>query len=166
MAIKINYLKKTDNQSTKNLVLFSNAKFNINNLKKYLSNSEYSYIEDLLKTSDLKKNLFVFEVNSKKNIVLISIKENLKNSNVENLGAEFYGRINYGKDSEYIIISDSIISKNKNFLGHFLHGLKLKSYQFSKYKSKKERMLFPMINHLSRPQSSSGSQFSIISCIS
>tara|TARA_B100001559_G_C16490820_1_gene618367 strand:+ start:838 stop:2295 length:1458 start_codon:yes stop_codon:yes gene_type:complete len=138
MAIKINYLKKTDNQSTKNLVLFSNAKFNINNLKKYLSNSEYSYIEDLLKTSDLKKNLFVFEVNSKKNIVLISIKENLKNSNVENLGAEFYGRINYGKDSEYIIISDSIISKNKNFLGHFLHGLKLKSYQFSKYKSKKE----------------------------
>ena len=34
--------------------------------------------------------------------------------------------------------SDSIDSKNDIFLGHFLHGLKLKSYKFNKYKSKKE----------------------------
>ena len=73
MPIKINYSQKTNSQSSANLVLFSNEKFNINGLKKYLSNSEFSYINDLLKTSDLKKNLFVFEVNSKKKIVLISI---------------------------------------------------------------------------------------------
>ena len=29
-------------------------------------------------------------------------------------------------------------SKYDNFLGHFLHGLKLKSYEFKKYKSKKD----------------------------
>ena len=29
-------------------------------------------------------------------------------------------------------------SKDENFLGHFLHGLKLKSYEFKKYKTKKE----------------------------
>ena len=40
-----------------NLVLFSDEKFSLNNLKKFLSNSEFSYINDLLKTSDLKKNL-------------------------------------------------------------------------------------------------------------
>ena len=56
---------------------------------------------------------------------------------IENLGAEFYGRINSTKSDNYYIISDSIISKNKNFLGYFLHGLKLKSYEFKKYKSKK-----------------------------
>ncbi len=138
MSIKINYSKKTISKSSANLVLFSNDKFNISPLKKNLSNSEFSYINDLLKTSDLKKNLFVFELNSKKNIVLISIKNNLKNSDIENLGAEFYGRVNYGKNSEYFIISDSIIDKYDNFLGHFLHGLKLKSYEFKKYKSKKE----------------------------
>ena len=66
MSIKINYSKKTISKSSSNLVLFSNDKFNISSLKKNLSNSEYSYINDLLKTSDLKKNLFVFEVNSKK----------------------------------------------------------------------------------------------------
>ena len=134
MSIKINYSKKTDSKYTANLVLFSNEKFNISGLKKYLSNSEFSYINDLLKTSDLKKNLFVFEVNSKKKIVLISIKNNLKTSDVENVGAEFYKRINYGKNSEYFIISDSIEGKHENFLGHFLHGLKLKSYEFKKYK--------------------------------
>ena len=141
MPIKINYLTKTSSEPSANLVLFSNEKFNINGLKKYLSNSEFSYINDLLKTSDLKKNLFVFEVNSKKKIVLISIKNNLKTSDVENLGAEFYKRINYGKNSEYFIISDSIVGKHDNFLGHFLHGLKLKSYEFKKYKTKKETRL-------------------------
>ena len=66
MSVKINYLKKTIDKSPANLVLFSDEKFNINGLKKYLSNSEFSYISDLLKTSDLKKNIFIFEVNSKK----------------------------------------------------------------------------------------------------
>ena len=73
----------------------------------------------------------------KKKIVLISIKKDLKSFDVENLGAEFYGRVNYGKNSEYFISTDSINSKHKNFIGHFLHGLKLKSYEFDKYKSKK-----------------------------
>ena len=140
MSIKINYLK-TNNKSPANLILFSNEKFNTSSLKKYLSNSEFSYINDLLKTSDLKKNLLVFELTSKKNIVLISIKNNLKTSDVENLGAELYGRINYGKNREYNVISDSIVSKQNNFLGHFLHGLKLKSYEFKKYKTKKETRL-------------------------
>ncbi len=138
MSININYTKKNISKTSANIVLFSNEKFNIASLKKYLSNSEFSYINDLLKTSDIKKNLFVFELNSKKNIVLVSIKNNLKTSDIENLGAEFFGRINYGKNSEYFVISDSIVGKYDNFLGYFLHGLKLKSYQFNKYKSKKE----------------------------
>ena len=141
MPVKINYSKQSDKSSTLNQVLFSDEKFNTKNLRKYLLNSELNYISDLLKTSDLKKNLLVFEVNSKKKIVIVSIKKNLKTSEIENLGAEFYARVNYGKNSEYLIISDSIISKNKNFLGHFLHGVKLKSYDFNKYKTKKETRL-------------------------
>ena len=55
------------------------------------------------------------------------------------MGAEFYERINHGKNSEYFLISDSLENNNQNFLSHFLHGLKLKSYSFKKYKSKKEK---------------------------
>ena len=141
MSVKINYSKNTYNENSSNLVLFSNDKFNLNNLKKFLKNSEFSYINDLLKTNDLKKNLLIFDLSSKKKIVLISIKNNLKSSDIENLGAEFYGCINHGKNSEYFIISDSINTKHNNFLGHFLHGLKLKSYEFNKYKSKNETRL-------------------------
>ena len=66
MSIAINYKNKTPTKSSSNLVLFVDEKFSINNLKKYLSNIELSYINDLLKTSDLKKNMFLFEINSKK----------------------------------------------------------------------------------------------------
>ena len=138
MSIKINYKNNSLTKPKNNLVLFVDEKFNINPLKNQISKLEFAYINDLLKTSDLNKNLFVFELNSKKKIVLASIKKNIKTSDIENLGAEFYGRINYGKNTEYYVYSDSIIHKNKNFIGHFLHGLKLKSYEFNKYKSKKE----------------------------
>ena len=141
MTININYKNSGSKNLSANLVLFTSEKFNIVDLKKYISNSEFSYINDLLKTSDLKKNLFVFEVNSKKKIILISIKNNLKSSDIENLGAELFGRINHGKNSEYFINTDSINSKQKNFIGYFLHGLKLKSYEFKKYKTNKESRL-------------------------
>ena len=138
MTIKINYSKKLSGKTSGNLILFSDDKYSLNRLKKHLSNSEFSYISDLLKTSDLKKKLLVFEVHSKKKIVIISIKKNSKNFDIENLGAELYSRINYGKNTEYYLNSDSLTEKNENLVGHFLHGLILKSYEFKKYKTKKE----------------------------
>ncbi len=59
MSIEINYSKISKDKISSNLVLFSNEKFNLSNLKSHLSNSEFSYINDLLKTSDLKKT-FLF----------------------------------------------------------------------------------------------------------
>jgi len=161
MSIKINYSKKTNHKLSSNIVLFVNEKFNIAALKNFISTKEFSYINDLLKTSDLKKNIFVYEVNSKKKIVLISIKNNLKISEVENLGAEFYGRINYGKNSEYYLNSDSVVSKQNNFLGHFLHGLKLKSYSFNKYKTKKEvrQISINIIGNKNKPSSQNQLKF-------
>ena len=66
MSIKINYSNKSISKSSANLVFFTDEKFNIGNLKKYISSNEFSYTDDLLKESDLKKNMFIFEVNSKK----------------------------------------------------------------------------------------------------
>ena len=66
MAIKINYSKKKSGNTSANQVLFCNEKFNITNLKKYLSNSEFSYIQDLLKTSDLKKIYLYLSLMQKK----------------------------------------------------------------------------------------------------
>ena len=136
MSIKINYKNIISTKSTINLVLFVNENFNIKDIKKYISNSEFSYIADLLKNSDLKKDTLFFEVNSKKTIFLVSVKKNIKISDIENLGAKFHSYINFDKKDEYFINSDTVNDKTKNFIGYFLHGLKLKSYEFNIYKSK------------------------------
>ena len=141
MSIKISLKKSILRKTSSNLVLFVDEKFNTKSIKKYISSSEFSYISDLLKTIDLKKKLVTFELSSKKKVVLISIKKNLKNHDIENLGADFYDLINNKKRTAYFINSDSIVSNNKNFIGHFLHGLKLKSYSFRKYKTKNEKKL-------------------------
>ena len=49
MILKINYSKKKINYSSSNIVIFCNDKFQSNSLRKNLSNSELSYINDLLK---------------------------------------------------------------------------------------------------------------------
>ena len=141
MSIEIKHNNIDLKKPSTNLILFVEENFNINGLKKYISNIEFSYINDLLKNSDLKKNIFVFEVNSKKTIFLISIKKNLETSDIESLGAEFHSHINYDKKNDYFVNSDTVNSKIENFVGYFLHGLKLKSYEFNIYKSKKDKRL-------------------------
>ena len=160
MTVKIKYFNKIKKISS-NIVLFVNEKFKINDLKKYISSEEFNYINELLKTSDIKKNMLVFEINSKKKIVLISIKNDSKTSDIENLGAEFYRRVNYGKNSDYFIISDTVIGEHDNFLGHFLHGLKLKSYEFKKYKTKKETRLISInvLGNKNRPSTQNQLKF-------
>ena len=141
MTVQINYKKSVLKNTKSNPILFVGENFNINGLKKHLSNLEYSYILDLLRTSDLKKDFLFFEINSRKTVYLVSIKKDLKISDVENLGAQFHSYINYEKKNDYFIDSDSINNKINNFLGHFLHGLKLKSYEFNIYKSKKKKRI-------------------------
>ena len=115
MSIKINYKNNILKKSSKNLILFVEEGFVMNKLKKYLSNIEFFYINDLLKNSDLKKDILFFEINSQKKIFLVSIKKNLKNSEIENLGAKFHSYVNYDKNNDYSINSDTINDKKENF---------------------------------------------------
>ena len=140
MTIRLKFSNST-NRPSGNIVFFVDEKFNSKNIKKNTTSYEFSFINDLLKSCDLKKNIFFFELNSKRNIILISIKKNVKSIDIENLGAEFYGRIRSEKKNQYFINSDTILSKQDNFIGHFLHGLKLKSYEFKKYKSKNNKII-------------------------
>ena len=139
MTVKIYYKNSKANKSSPNQVLFVDQKFNINDLKKHISNNEHSFIRDLLKNSDLKKNILSFDLNSKRKIILINIKDQSKSSDVESLGAEFYNFIKQNKLFNIVIDSNSLKAKpGKDFIGRFLHGLKLKSYDFKKYKTKKD----------------------------
>ena len=139
MTIQINYKQRSSIKGSSNLILFVDEKFNIGGLKKYISTNEFSYISDLLKISDLKKDFLFFYINSKKTIFLVSIKKDVKVSDIENLGAKFHGYINYDKKKDYFVNTDTINTNITNFAGYFLHGIKLKSYEFNIYKSKKDK---------------------------
>ena len=139
MSIKINYKTGTNKKNSHNLVLFVDEKFTISKLKKYISNSEYSFIQDLLKTTNIKKKIVIFDVSSKKKIILVSATKNITSSEVENLGAKFYDILKEFKSNVYQLNSDSATENIRNLVGHFIHGLVLKSYTFEKYKTKKSK---------------------------
>ena len=140
MTVQINYKNSFLKKSLFNPIFFVNEKFDLEGLKKNISINEYSYISELLKTRNIiKKDILFFKINSKKIIYLISIKKDLKISDLENLGAKFFELINDEKQNNYLINLELIKNRIENFVGHFLHGLKLKSYEFNKYKSKKNK---------------------------
>ncbi len=139
MSIQINYKINPKNISQRNLILFSNEKFDLKPLKKHMSSSDYNFVSDLIKTKNLKQKILIFDLSSRKKIILIALKQNISYSSVEKLGAKFYDLFKDLKQTQYILDSDSETSKLKNLTGYFLHGLKLKSYIFDKYKSKKNR---------------------------
>ena len=139
MNIKINFKNQAFGKSNGNLILFVDEKFNISSLKKLISISEYSYIQDLLKNEDLEKKIITFDISSKRKIILISLKKNLTNSDAENLGAKCYDLFKNLNKIEYTVNTNSITNRLKNFVGYFLHGVKLKSYIFEKYKTKKNK---------------------------
>jgi len=141
MKLRLNFINRNLKKTNINHVLFVRENFNISSLKKIISKNEFSYIDDLLKTSDFKKEILSFKINSKKTIFLVSIKKNIKILDIEKLGAKFFSFINLDKEEDYLINLDTINSELKNFVIYFLHGLKLKSYQFNIYKTKKNQKI-------------------------
>ena len=137
MTIQINYSNSSYKKKALNLVFFTDESFKITILKKYLTDKEYSFISDLLKSRDKKRKILNFEISSKKKIIFVSFSKKITNSEVENLGGKFCDLFKENKINEYLINSDTVSNKLKNFVGYFLHGIRLKSYKFEKYKTKK-----------------------------
>ncbi len=139
MSIQINYKAVPSKKKSSNLVLFVDENFNITGLKKLISNEEYSFIGDLLEINDKKKKIIAYDLNSRRRIILISIKKKITTSEVEAMGAKFYDIFKDIKQNHFDINSETAKNTLQNFVGYFLHGLRLKSYIFDKYKSKKEK---------------------------
>ncbi len=139
MSVQINYNSKNLLKNSNILTLFVDENFNTSLLKRSLSKADYIFITDLLKTKDKKEEIFFFDISSKKKIILVSFKKNITTSETENMGAKFYDKIKKFKQNYIVINSDTNKNTSKNLIGYFLHGIKLKSYIFEKYKSKKNK---------------------------
>jgi len=144
MSVQVVYKNKAKSSNSGTIALFTEDKFQIKNIRSFLSKNETSFVEKILKNKkNTKESIISFNINEKTTLILISLKKDLKGSDVENLGAEFYNFIKKNLFKDLSIITESLKSKpGKDFIGRFMHGLKLKSYEFNIYKSKKTKSLF------------------------
>jgi len=133
MTLKINYIDKLSKTSSTNLAIFVEEKVNTKLLANFFSKKQISYIEQMLKKKTFEKKINSFDLDIKKSIIFITLS---KNSNYQNLGANFYDFVKNNNLDNISILFESISNLNKNSVNNFLHGFKLKSYEFNLYKSK------------------------------
>ena len=155
MINKIGFKNSKYKKNLKNSVFFVGEKFQIETLKKFFSNKDFSYFKEITKGKDLKKKILSFDLDSKNKIILIAVKKNISDSEIETLGANFFDFIKSNNIFETNIIDNIDDLKIKNdFIKRFIHGINLKSYSFNIYKSKKinQKITINLIgkqNHLS-----------------
>ena len=133
MTIKINYIKKISKINKVNSVFFCNGKFQTSSLKGFFNSKELKFVDEILKKKITKKNILSLDLNSNTNVILIKIKPEIS---YENYGAEFYDYIKQNNLDEVSLFVNAKLDFNKKLIPNFLHGLRLKSYEFNFYKSK------------------------------
>jgi len=142
MSIKISYKKGIVEKGIKNYVLFSDENFKVNGLKKLPLAKSSNEINKTIETNKSKKKDFIsFNINSSQKIILIKIKNNQTSTDNEKKGANFYNFLKSNLQTNLTFFDNNILetqTKNKIFIEEFLHGMQLKSYEFNKYKTKKE----------------------------
>ena len=141
MTVQVLYKNKVKSSNLGVIALFAEDKFQIKNASSFLSKNEFSYVEKILKNKKkTKENIISLNINEKTTLILVSIKKDLKGFDVENLGAEFYNFVKKNLFNNVSIFAESVkIKPGKDFIGRFIHGFKLKSYEFNIYKSKKTK---------------------------
>ena len=139
MTIKIKLHKKFNKNIFHDYVIFCNSTSKIEIFDKNFSKNENRYINQIIKKTSDDLDFYIFDLNSKKKIILINLSKSLLRSGVEILGAKFYEFIKLNKIKNILInTKNEIFPKNNNFIAQFLHGLNLKSYDFNLYKTDKK----------------------------
>ena len=137
MILKEKYIKsaKLDNLSG-SIIFLANEQFEIRNINKILNLSQNNLFKKNLKNNNKKKNIFSFDISHNQKIIIISLKKN--QISFEKTGAKLFEFLKNENLNKIHIFGDTIESSNKiKCLHELVHGMKLKSYCFDKYLTKK-----------------------------
>ena len=137
MVLKEKYIKsaKLDNLSG-SIILLANEQFELRNINKILNLSQSNLIKKNLKNNNKKKDIFSFDISHNQKIIIISIKKNQKS--FEKTGAKLFEFLKNENLNKIHIFGDTVESSDKiKCLHELVHGMKLKSYCFDKYLTKK-----------------------------
>ena len=138
MSVQVVYRNNKKIANSKVQAIFTSEKFAISEINS-LSKTEISKLKKLINNRNIDTN-DIFHLNlDNKIIILIPVKKNLKINGYEILGAQFYEYIKKNLFKKISIFKNFI---NINNFNYFIHGLKIKSYEFNLYKGKKKKNLF------------------------
>tara|TARA_B100002051_G_scaffold161635_1_gene152694 strand:- start:465 stop:1925 length:1461 start_codon:yes stop_codon:yes gene_type:complete len=145
MTLKVNYLGKFLNSSSKNIAFFLKKETKISELAKIVGDKSISStLNKLIKNENFTKKKIITSIdrNIDKKLIFIWTDKDLSSYEIENLGAKFFDFLKNNLIEEVTIFGPSLNSKNYK-LEEFIHGMQLKSYTFNIYKSlKKENKIF------------------------
>ena len=141
MTLKINYLDKKKNRP-KNRAIFVHQDIKTVEFKGEFEEKIKQKILNLVKNNkkhDENKIFFLNQDFDEQIIVIYLSKSKIKNKELEfeKLGAKFYDYLKKNEVESIYIKSFAFLNENKKYFNSFLHGIKLKSYEFNLYKTKK-----------------------------
>ena len=146
MSPKILYKKAINDGQIKNYLLFTNEDFKINGLNKLSLSNKSVFINKIINSNKSKKKKFItLNLNADQKLILVKVMNSNNSLENETSGAELFNFAKANLLFNMTILNNNVIStsqKNQNFLEEFLHGFLLKSYNFDKYRSKKENVSF------------------------
>ena len=136
MSVQVVYKNnKKKIANSKVQAIFTSEKFTISEINS-LSKAEILKLKKLISFKNGDTN-DIFHLNlDNKIIILIPIKKNFKINDYEILGAKFYEYIKKNLFKKISIFKNFI---NVNNFNYFIHGLKIKSYEFNLYKGQKKK---------------------------
>ena len=137
MIIKEKYIKSAKlNNLSGSIIFFANKKFEIKNINNLLNSSQNNLLKKNLKNNNKKKEIFSFDISHNQKIIIYSIKND--KISFEKNGAKLYEFFKNENLSKIHIFGDTIENSNNiKCLHELVHGMKIKSYSFDKYLTKK-----------------------------
>ena len=138
MSVQVVYKNSKKIANSKVQAVFTGENFTMSEINS-LSKVEIIKLKKIInfKNGD-SNNIFHLNLDNKI-IILIPVKKNFKINDFEILGAKLY---EYLKNNSFKKVSISKNFININNFNHFIHGLKIKSYEFNLYKGSQKKNLF------------------------
>ena len=161
-------LKPTNNLNEKtinNYVLFADENYNVFNVGASSILKNLKNFTKSINTGSKKRDFLIFNLNSKQTAILIKLKKNQSELENETKGASLYDFLKKEEINEITFWGKNIVNvpQKSKFINELIHGMLLKSYEFEKYKTKKnnynlnincnKKLLSPNLNSKSRYKS-------------
>ncbi len=138
MSVQVVYKNSKKIANSKFQAVFTGENFTMSEISS-LSKLEITKLKKIINFKNVNSNN-IFHLNlDNKIIILIPVKKNFKINDFEILGAKLY---EYLKNNSFKKVSISKNFININNFNHFIHGLKIKSYEFNLYKGSQKKNLF------------------------